>query len=273
MSWHFLQEQEAESWAGTSLDGAPSALLKLIPSVDPCSCDARQMESCRHFLYGTTCARLKGADGPDMLMSSAPDSHVKTSAVLGLELELTASDLAYGAKWCALPVKYDRDSCSWKTALSLFDEVLPEFSVTLPAWGCMHGGEFWERMTWERPISENVFGWLPTPTKTDANGRTYHYSRGDKEKAVPSLVGVVKLLPTPTATDWKGQYTWETVKKRMAMTRGVRLPEELSRRVGKAITPNPEFWEWMMGWPIGSTALRPLGMDKFLQWRRQHGGF
>ena len=81
------------------------------------------------------------------------------------------------------------------------------------------------------------------------------------------------MLPTPAATDWKGQYTWETVKRRMAMARGVRLPEELSRRVGKAITPNPEFWEWMMGWPIGSTALQPLAMDKFRQWRRLHGGF
>lgn len=90
-------------------------------------------------------------------------------------------------------------------------------------------------------------------------------------KAVPSLLGVVKLLPTPAATDWKGQYTWETVKKRMAMARGVRLPEEMSRRVGKVIIPNPEFWEWMMGWPIGSTALRPLAMDRFRQWLQQHG--
>lgn len=56
----------------------------------------------------------------------------------------------------------------------------------------------------------------------------------------------------------------------MSMTRGVRLTEELSRRVGKAIIPNPEFWEWMMGWPIGSTALQPLGMDKFRQWQQQH---
>ncbi len=80
------------------------------------------------------------------------------------------------------------------------------------------------------------------------------------------------MLPTPAATDWKGQYTWETVRNRMAMTRGVRLPEELSRMVGKAIIPNPEFWEWMMGWPIGSTALQPLAMDKFHEWQRQHGG-
>lgn len=216
---------------------------------------------------------LTAPRGAGMLMSSAPASHARTSAALALARELTANAPASGAKWCALPVRYDRASSGWKTAHSLWEEGLPECSVTLPAWGCMHGGELWERMTWERPTSGSACGWLPTPTKTDANGRTYHYSRGDKAKAVPSLVGVVKLLPTPAATDWKGQYTWETVKKRMAMARGVRLPEELSRRVGKAITPNPEFWEWMMGWPIGSTALQPLAMDKFRQWRRLHGGF
>ena len=206
-------------------------------------------------------------------MSSAPVSHARTSAAQALAQGLTGNAPASGAKWCALPVRFDRASCGWKTARSLWEEDLPECSVTLPAWGCMHGGECWARTKWGRPTSASACGWLPTPTKTDANGRTYHYSRGDKTKATPSLLGVVKLLPTPAATDWKGQYTWETVRKRMAMTRGVLLPEELSRRVGKAIIPNPEFWEWMMGWPIGSTALQPLAMDKFLQWRRLHGGF
>ena len=273
MSWHFLQGQEAASWEATSLDGAPAALLKLMPSPAPCCLPGSETGCCLLSRSGTTCAPSTDAPGPDTSMSSAPDSPARTSAALALAQELTANAPAFGAKWCALPVRFDRASCGWRTALSLWDEGLPECSVTLPAWGCMHGGELWERMTWERPTSASAYGWLPTPTKTDANGRTYHYSRGDKAKAVPSLVGVVKLLPTPEATDWKGQYTWETVKKRMAMARGVRLLEELSRRVGKAITPNPEFWEWMMGWPIGSTALQPLAMDKFRQWRRLHGGF
>lgn len=33
------------------------------------------------------------------------------------------------------------------------------------------------------------------------------------------------------------------------------------------------FEEWMMGWPIGWTALTPLEMDKFQLWLRQHGSF
>lgn len=183
-----------------------------------------------------------------------------------------ASDPACGAKWYALPVRYDRGTCGWKTAHSLFGEDLPESLVTLPAWGWMRDGECWERQMSAPRTAESASGFLPTPTRTDANGRTYHYSRGDRAKAVPSLLGLVKLLPTPCASDWKGQYTWATVKRRMATVSGPRLPEELCRRAGRVITPNPDFWDWMMGWPIGASGLRPLAMDRFREWLRQHGG-
>lgn len=34
--------------------------------------------------------------------------------------------------------------------------------------------------------------------------------------------------------------------------------------------PSPTNFEWMMGWPIGWTDLRPLVTGKFLLWRQQH---
>ena len=34
---------------------------------------------------------------------------------------------------------------------------------------------------------------------------------------------------------------------------------------------NPMWVEWLMGWPIGWTDLKPLGTDKFQQWLRSHG--
>ncbi|KPG94781.1 hypothetical protein AK821_18410 [Pseudomonas sp. RIT-PI-r] len=33
---------------------------------------------------------------------------------------------------------------------------------------------------------------------------------------------------------------------------------------------NPEWVEWLMGWPIGWTELKPLAMDKFREWQQQH---
>jgi DNA (cytosine-5)-methyltransferase 1 len=34
---------------------------------------------------------------------------------------------------------------------------------------------------------------------------------------------------------------------------------------------NPTWVEWLMGWPLGWTALEPLAMDRFQQWLRLHG--
>lgn len=33
---------------------------------------------------------------------------------------------------------------------------------------------------------------------------------------------------------------------------------------------NPEWAEWLMGWPIGWTDLRPLAMDRSQSWLRAH---
>ena len=34
---------------------------------------------------------------------------------------------------------------------------------------------------------------------------------------------------------------------------------------------NPDWVEWLIGWPIGWTDLKPLETDKFQQWLRSHG--
>jgi hypothetical protein len=34
---------------------------------------------------------------------------------------------------------------------------------------------------------------------------------------------------------------------------------------------NPTWVEWLMGWPLGATDLKPLEMDKYQQWLEQHG--
>lgn len=36
--------------------------------------------------------------------------------------------------------------------------------------------------------------------------------------------------------------------------------------------PSPTNHEWLMGWPIGWTDIKPLATDKFRLWRQQHGG-
>jgi hypothetical protein len=36
---------------------------------------------------------------------------------------------------------------------------------------------------------------------------------------------------------------------------------------------NPEWVEWLMGWPIGHTALEPLATAKYQEWLQQHSPY
>jgi len=36
---------------------------------------------------------------------------------------------------------------------------------------------------------------------------------------------------------------------------------------------NPDFWESLMGWPIGWTGTAPLETVKTQEWLQQHGKF
>lgn len=45
--------------------------------------------------------------------------------------------------------------------------------------------------------------------------------------------------------------------------------ENLQTAAGGAL--NPPWVEWLMGWPIGATDLKPLEMESFRQWLEKHG--
>ena len=270
MSWLFSRALEVAYSPDSFLDGEPSAPLSVMPTPHKFSRNGKTIELSNLSRFGLTCEVLTADRGEALLTSYLAAFRVKTLAQPERAPASKARDPAFGEKWQELSARYDLAQSSWKTHRCLWDEDLPWSSVTLPRWGLMLSGFVFQRRTLVRPIKETGSGFLPTPTATDANGRTYYYQSGTKETAVPSLLGVAKLLPTPAASDWKGRYTWETVRTRMKMTRGVRLPEELSRRCGQAIIPNPEFWEWMMGWPSGWTGLRPLETDKYQSWRQRH---
>lgn len=68
-------------------------------------------------------------------------------------------------------------------------------------------------------------------------------------------------LATPTATA-------NQLAPSMAKWPGCRNLQRLALASG---LPFPTLYEWMMGWPIGWTDLRPLAMDRFHEWLQQHG--
>ena len=109
---------------------------------------------------------------------------------------------------------------------------------------------------------------LPTPTASAATqGQNESYGHRGQ-----TLVGAARgqLWPTPRATDGPrvGLNPTESTKRRLA-TGKANLPEAIRQIVGGRL--NPTWVEWLMGFPIGWTDLKPLEMDKFQQWRRKHG--
>jgi hypothetical protein len=68
-------------------------------------------------------------------------------------------------------------------------------------------------------------------------------------------------LPTPLARDWRSGKVSEATMQRNS--------RPLSEKIGGKL--NPQWVEWLMGWPIGWTDCEPLATDKFQQWRLSHG--
>lgn len=286
MSWHFLQGQGEASWEGESLDGAPSALLRLIPMPAESCLHDRQTDALTDSRSGMTCGHSTASFGAEASMSSAEDSRAKTSAQPGRGPESREPVRVCGQKWHELSVRFDLDTFSWKTAHCLFQEDLPWSSVILPRWGMMRDGDCWERNTPELPISGIGFGSWPTPvadgdmTTNYAQGGTSlgwavrnvptptvhgNYNRkGASRNSGNGLATWVKHVPTPTCHDRKGKLG---AKRGKNATGGPCL----TMVVGGTL--NPTWVEWLMGWPLGWTDCAVLETDKFQQWLGSHGKY
>ena len=197
MSWHYLQGPEAAYWEDTSLDGAPDALLRLMPTPEPCCSPDSATDASRDSRSGTTCGRSMGDLGEDPSTSSQVDSHAKTSAQPEREKGSLASVPDSGGKWRESWVKYDLNSHGWKTHQCLLEEALPWSSVTLPKWGMMRGGVLWERTTPGLLMGGNGSGFWRTPQAGDGQRGAQD---ADKRKAGGHgvrLMDQVAKFPTP----------------------------------------------------------------------------
>mgnify|MGYP000867958944 CR=1 FL=1 len=232
MSWRFLQGQEVGSWEGSSLGGAPDALLKLTPT-HKASCSIDSETDCCHISQsGTTFALSTENHGEEPSTSSAEVFHAKTLAQPVKALESPGNKADYGVTWQELLVKYDLNTCSWKTRQCLFGEDCTPYSVILPRWGTMRHGACWGLEMLEPHTNATDCGYWPTPSGTSSHGKNHVVGRLD---------------------EWGGSSN----RFRGTSLQRVRCPE---------------FEEWMMGWPEGwSNAQTAFGMDKFQQWLNSHG--
>jgi hypothetical protein len=77
------------------------------------------------------------------------------------------------------------------------------------------------------------------------------------------------MWPTPQASDNRdiGNLSTPAIARRVEKGKQVILSMCVSSQNGRL---NPEWVEWLMGWPLGHTDLKPSGMGRFHEWQRQH---
>ena len=242
MSWLFSRALVAEYSAAICWDGAPFALLSVMPTPHRFWRNDKPMAYSRLSQFGLTCAVLTEDHGKALLTWFREDFLARTSRQQAMAKEFQDLAPAYGARWQELSMKYDRDTSSWRTHHCLWEEDLSWFSVTLPKWGMTRGGVLLERLISEHPTSEIGFGLLQ---KTQT-----------------------RRWPTPVASMSKGSSPTALTRKSGADRSNDRLDHAVMASDGGHL--NPEWVEWLMGWPIGWTELKPLAMDKFHWWQRQH---
>lgn len=115
----------------------------------------------------------------------------------------------------------------------------------------------------------------PTPIRMDGQmvGTLLDPERRMKEGRHVMLCHAVQMWPTPMASqDGISTSTLKGVeegKHQMSLGRKAQL-EEMKEK-GLTVPPggglNPNWVEWLMGWPIGWTDLRPLGTARFQEWQ------
>ena len=294
MSWHFLQGQAEASWEANCLDGAPHALLKLMPIAEACCSQDSATESLIRSRSGMTCGPSTADHGVASLTLCQAGSHAKTLAQRGAARGLMVNDPDSGWKWPGSLAKFDPNSRLWKTRQCSLLGDSTEFSETWPRWGLMRDGELSELMTWAPPTAANESGSWPTPRRTDAD----RGGRGDLIQAVRGNTNShFKMWPTPHGFSKDGKSNGPSGNELgRAVNRAYPTPlaRDAHNRSGQAKryleqgrvnlqdrnaadgirgSLNPTWVEWLMGWCLGWTDLKPLEMDKFHSWRQRHGGF
>jgi len=255
MSWLFSRALAEEYSEDICSDGEPSVQSNGSPTPQAYLCNDKMMGFSRLSRFGMTFRLLTADRGEALLMSYLEDFPVRTSPQQEKEQESMESDQGCGEKWQGSFAKYDHDTHSLRTHQCSLLEDLMSSCQALPAWGLMRDGECWEQPTLELRIKGTESGLWPTPT---VNG---NYNRkGLSPTSGDGLATAVMKWPTPTA---------HNAKETNAPSEAKRNEPTLASRVGGTL--NPTWVEWLMGWPLEWTDLKPLEMGKFQQWQQQHG--
>jgi hypothetical protein len=255
MSWLYSQALVEAYSAANCSDGEPSAPSSGSPTQLAYLSPDKMTDFFRLSRFGMTFRPLTDDRGADVLTWFLGGFPARTLALQEKAQESTGSAAECGDTWRASLAKFDPDTCSWKTAQPSLIGGLEESSVIWPRSGMTVAGQCWALPMLGRRIKGTDSGLWPIPVSSDTGGRTTKYAQGGTPLSM-----AVKFWPTPTAHNAKeGAYPSEHTRN----------TPTLAAQAGGSL--NPTWVEWLMGWPLGWTDLKPLETDKFHCARQQPG--
>lgn len=195
-----------------------------------------------------------------MLTQSAAGSHARTSALPEKAQGCLGNEAGFGGNTPVLLASFDPSSLLWKTSQRCFIEGLATFSETWPRSGMTRNGIAYQLPPLVRLTDEIASGSLPTQSASgfeiaDVPALLARRQRQKEKHKNGNGFGLtlaqfvkVQMFPTPTARDWKSEVCSPEVKaRRDSETRGKTLPWVVGGQL------NPEWVEWLMGFPLGWT--------------------
>ena len=169
-------------------------------------------------------------------------------SVRRLEMNVT-----YGPKCGELLAKLSPDGLWLKTYGDYYqakmDGSFLEFSGTLPTWGTMWRGELRAQPQLEPFIEGNESQSLLGTLTANNRVRSERFRIGRR----PNPAEVIKLIPTITASDYKGGCLRKNSQKQLSNLK--EFVYTFSEEQTRSIYLNPQFCEELMGFPKGWTEL------------------
>mgnify|MGYP003347516516 CR=1 FL=1 len=258
MSWLYSQALVEEYLGENFSDGEQSAPLNGNPIQQAYCAPDKMTDFSRLSRFGMTFKPLTENLGEELLMSYLADFHAKTYQHQDQGMDLMESDQECGERWQGLLARFDQNTSLWKTVQCSLIEDLEQSLEIWPKWGSMRNGECWQHPTLVRNIIEKEFGLLPdgvnffhTPTTGRDGGSNSRKALKKRKEAI---------WPTPTTPSGGGNAGGSGAHKN-AVKNGTYIPSSI----------NPNLYEWLMGWPLEWTDLKPLETDKFHKWQLLHG--
>jgi hypothetical protein len=266
MSWLFSQALVEEYLGANCLDGEQSALSNGKPIQQAYCAPDKMTKFSRLSRFGMMYKPLTESLGKELLMSYLEDFHAKTLVRQERGGVLLEAEVQCGNTWRELLAKYNPDTALWKTAQCSLLEDLEQSLEIWPNWGSMRNGECFRQPMLAQITLGSESGLLekiwPTP-RAKMSGFQVKERVDRKNTNLEEVVAERMKWPTPSVRDYKGGYiggrirngkvSWDTLDVAVQHT-------DNPNKDGGHL--NPMWVEWLMGWPIEWTDLKPLETDK-----------